>query len=179
MKNIFFILFAALIALSPLAPAVAQEKPAIAIVDVKKILNDSLATKSIQTQIEEKRKSVQTEISKQEEALRKTDQELSQQKSVLSPEAFDKKVNEFKTKVAEAQRNVQTKRSQLESSYADALAEVEKVVISIVTELSDKQGFSVAIPKSNALYSKSSLDISDQVLSTLNERLPKVKVKSK
>ena len=149
----------------------------VVVVDIKKIINESSATKSIQKQIEEKRKAIQTEIGKQEENLRKTDKDLAEQRTVLSKEAFDKKLSEFKTNVAEAQRNVQNKRNQLEKAYAESLAEVEKVVVSIVSELSDKKGFSVAIPKANALFSKNSLDISDEVLKMLDERLPKVKVK--
>jgi outer membrane protein len=178
MKKILF----ALTVMVVLVPAYANSQETasasqIAIVDVKKILNESSATKSIQQQIEEKRKAIQSEISKQEETLRKTDQDLAQQRSVLSKEAMDKKVQEFKTSVVEAQRNVQTKRSQLEKAYANALGEVEKVVVSIVSELADKKGFQVAIPKATALYAKDSLDISNEVLKTLDERLPKVKVK--
>lgn len=149
----------------------------IVIVDIKKILNESKATKSIQKQIEAKRKTIQKEIGKQEDKLRETDKDLSNQRSVLSKDVFDKKVSEFKAEVIDAQRNVQSKRSKLEKSYSNALLEVEKVVIGIVSELSQSRGFSMAVPKASTIYTKKGLDISDEVLETLNERLPEVKVK--
>jgi len=176
MNKIVLILLTAFLTLFS-DPAFAQTADQVAVVDLKKILEKSSATQSIQKEIEKKRNEIQEEISKQEEKLRKTDKDLADQRSIMDKEVFDKKVKEFKTEVVEAQRNAQNKRASLEHAYASSLKEVEKVVVSIVAELAGKKGFSVAIPRSNAIYSKSSLDISDEVLETLNKRLPKVKVK--
>lgn len=178
MKKILFTLLLSFLFLGNAVKVIAAENTgSIAVVDIKKILNESSATKSIQKQIEEKRKAVQTEVGKEEEKLRKADKELAEQRTVLAQDVFEKKVQEFKTDVVEAQRDVQTKRAQLETAYTNALGEVEKVVVSIISEMAEKKGFSVAIPKTNALYSSDSLDISDEVLKILNQRLPDVKVK--
>ncbi len=157
-------------------PGLTADFGPVAIVDLKKILDESLATKSIRQQIETKRDAVQTEVSKQEEALRKEDKSLAEQRSVLSQEAFEKKQKAFGQKVLNVQKDVQTKRAQLEKAYGKALSEVQQVVLAIVTELSDKKGFNVVIPKAQTLFAAESIDISSEVLKTLNDRLKNVKV---
>jgi Skp family chaperone for outer membrane proteins len=83
----------------------------IAVVDVQQVVRNSLAAKDVSAQIEKKRVAHQAEITKQEENLEKRNQELSKQRAVLSPEAFEQKVKEFKSQVADVQRDVQRRRS--------------------------------------------------------------------
>ena len=45
--------------------------------------------------------------------------------------------------------------------------------------LSKEQGFDVALPSSQVLYGKETLDISDEVLARLNKQLPKVAIEVK
>src|SRR5262249_42767176 len=127
---------------APAAPA-ASAAPAfgsVAIIDVKKILSSSSATKNIQEQIESLRKNMQSEISKKEDDLKKEDQKLAEQRSVLAPDAFKERSKQFNEKVAGVQRDVQLRRNQLENSYAKAMAEVQKVVESIIGEIATKKG---------------------------------------
>jgi Skp family chaperone for outer membrane proteins len=82
-------------------------------------------------------------------------------------------------KVANVQRDVQTKRAQLEQAYTDALGKVQKTVVDIIKELAEKKGFEVAIPASQALYYQKDMDISDEVLKQLNSKLSTVAVEIK
>ena len=78
------------------APGYAQDAgkppaPSIAIVDVEKILRESLAVQSARTQIDEIASNLQKEIASEEEKLRSEEQQLQQQpcqqqqKPLLSP----------------------------------------------------------------------------------------------
>src|SRR5688500_16951311 len=69
--------------------------PVIAVVDVQYILQESVASKNIQKQLDAQRQTYQNEISKQEEKLRAAEQELNQQRSNLSADAFSQKRREF------------------------------------------------------------------------------------
>lgn len=155
-------------------PASAVES--VAIVDIQRIVQESLAAKDIQKQIEAKRTAYQKEIDAREDTLRNTDKELSEQRNILAPDAFEQKVKDFRTEVAETQRDVQAKKVQLDRAFANAMTEVQKVVVEIVSELSKKDGFSIAIPASQVLYYKDKYDISSQILEQLNKRLPSVQV---
>lgn len=160
-------------ALAFTAPAQADEVK-IAVVDVQQVVRNSLAAKDISAQIEKKRLAHQAEIAKQEESLEKRNQELTKQRAVLAPEAFEQKVKEFKAQVADVQRDVQKRRSDLDRIYTNALSEIQKSVFTIISKLSEERGFSIAIPTSQILFAKKELDISDEVLKRLNVQLPTI-----
>ncbi len=156
------------------AVAAATDSASIAVVDVQQVVKNSLAAKDVSAQIEKKRVAHQAEIAKQEESLEKQKQELSKQRAVLSPEAFEEKVKTFKAQVADVQRDVQRRRSELDRIYTNALSEIQKSVYAIISKLSEERGFVIAIPTSQILFAKKELDISDEVLKRLNVQLPKI-----
>ncbi len=149
----------------------------IAVVNVQDIMRDSTAAKSVREQLESKQKAYQSELSKKEEALQKEDQELAKQKSVLAKEAFDEKVKAFRAKATEMQKDVQAKKASFENAFQNAGGQIQKTVMEIISDMAKEKGFIVAIPTSQVLYADSSLDISQEVLKRLNERLPRVEVK--
>lgn len=174
MNRLFVFIFVITLAFAmPVAAADAQK---IAVVDIKMILDESTAAKGINKQIEEKRNSYQSQVAKEEEALKKEDKKLSEQRSVLSKEAFEEKAKSFRKKVVDAQKDVQTKRTKLENAYTEALGKVRDATLKIISDLAKDKGFDIAVPKSQVLYSKDNLDISKEVLEKLNKQLPDVKV---
>jgi len=176
MRGLVFCLTAVLLSVIAFSATAAEGNIETAIVDLKKIVYDSLAAKDIVRQIEEKRNAFQSEVEKEEQKLHEEDQELAQQRNILSKEAFDQKVKDFRTKVIDAQRKVQVKRTQLDKAHAKALEEVQSTTFDIIKELSKKIGFTLALPKNEVLYHQDNMDISDKVLGELNKRIPKVKV---
>lgn len=160
-----------------LAPAAHAENTPIAVVNVQKIMHDSTAAKSVTEQLESKQKAFQAELKKKDEGLQKEEQELVKQKSVLSKEAFEEKTRSFRGKVTDIQKEVQSKKALLDNAYARALNDIQKVVTDIITEMAKEKGFAVAIPTSQLLFAENKLDISEEVLSRLNKKLPKLDVK--
>jgi len=175
MKNISNF-FAALIFAAMLIPANAAAGDNVVIVDIKKIVNESVAAKKIATKIEKKRKKFQEEVSEEEEKLHEEEQELAKQRNVLAKEVFQERAAEFKKKLVAAQRMVQSRRSQLENAYVKALEIVKDNTLEIIEEMAEDRNFNVAIPKSQLLYADKNLDISEEVLKKLNDNLPDVDV---
>jgi outer membrane protein len=174
-------LLAAVFTLGFASAAIAADAPAqapmIAVVNIQQVMKDSTAAKSINSQLEAKQKSFQAELTKRDEDLQKEEKELAGQKGVLSKDAFEEKTKTFRKKVADVQKDVQTKKIMLDNGYARALSEIQKAVADIVADLAKEKGFSVAIPTSQLLYGDSKLDISSDVLDRLNKKLSKVDVK--
>src|SRR5690606_23378534 len=67
----------------------------IAFIDVQGVLRASEAARTVRDQIEAQRSRYQEEISKQERELRAMEQELVQQRSVLAPDAFQQRRQQF------------------------------------------------------------------------------------
>lgn len=156
------------------APASAETK--IAVVDVQKIMRDSSAAKSIRSQLESKQKAFQAEIKKKEEEMQAQEKSLAGQRATLSPEAFEKKVNEFRTKATKMQKDVQAKKSSLDSGFEKSLNDIQQVVNQVITDLAKEKSFNLAIPSGQLLYAEPGMDITAEVLSRLNSKLPKVTV---
>ena len=159
------------------APAMAESN--FAVVDIQKIMRESTAAKSIRTQLESKQKAYQAEIKKKEAAMQKEEKSLATQRSTLSPEAFQKKVEDFRKKATTMQKDVQTKKAALDRGFEKSLNDVQKVVNEIITSLAKEKKFSLAIPSGQLLYADPTMDITDEVLSRLNKKLPKVSVSFK
>jgi outer membrane protein len=168
------LIFAAALSVMPLA---AQAESRIAVLNIQQIMRDSLAAKSVKATLESQQSSFGAEMAKKEQELQKKEKELSEQRSVLSSDEFEKRVKEFRTQATAAQKEVQTKKAKLDKAFADALGEIQKSVIDIVTEQSKAKDIQAVFPTSQLLFAEPSLDITADVLTQLNKRLPKVQVK--
>lgn len=146
----------------------------IGVVDVQVILRDSVAMKSIQTQVEEKRRQYQNDISDKEKSLRDQEQELKRQQSVLAADAFEAKRRDFEMHVAVVQREVQERRRILDQTYGEGLKVVQKELTAIIAELAKERGFTIVLPAGQTLYAEPSLAITDEALTRLNKKMTNV-----
>ena len=157
---------------SPVAKAQDIEPLVIAVVEIQAIMNEAAAAKSIKTQIEDKRTHYQAEISSEEARLRKLEQEIAQQRSVLSPESYAKRRREFEVDVATVQRIVVDRRRELDQAYAGGVRQLQVEISKIITEIATERGIALVIPEVQALFVDNNLRISREVLQRLDERLP-------
>ncbi len=158
--------------------AIAQTIPEakVAVLDYQRILRDSSAAIDIKAQIERQRQLYQEEITKQEQELRATDQELTRQRTVLAPEAFAQRRREFEARVAEVQRGVQTRKRDLDQAYDYGIKKVQLKLVDIISALSKERGFNLVLSQQQVVFADNALAISDDVLLRLNEILPKIAV---
>lgn len=158
--------------------AIAQEIPParVAVLDYQRLLRDSSSAVDIKAQIARQRQIYQSEITKQEQELRDADQELARQRTILAPEAFAQKRREFEERVAGIQRSVQARKRDLDQAYDFGIKQVQQALVGIITELAEERGFNLILSRQQIVYADKALNISDEVLVRLNDRLPKVTV---
>ena len=194
MTHLFKLLFAALIGISVLSqPVLAQETPPakgktgvenkiipvhipLGVLDVQAILREAAAVKDIRGQITKYGTDFEKEIEKKRVDLRKANQELARQRTILSPEAFAEKRREFEQQVVKVQRLVQKRQRELDKSRKIAMDTVNKAYIEIVAKLADERNLAMIIRKNQTAYSVATLDLTKTVLDLLNNKLPKVKI---
>ena len=180
-KRLAVSLLAALaVALAAGAPAaLAQRKmpaPTIAVVDLQAVMQSSDAAKGIRAQIQKAQSTFQQSLQGKNDELKKMDQALQQQRSVLAPEAFQQRQRQFEQKVADAQRDVQVRRTKLETAFSGAMQQVETAVVQIVDQLAKEGAYTLVLNKGATIYSQSELDITQEVVRRLNAKLPSVAV---
>ncbi len=148
----------------------------VAVVDVQDILRSSAAAQQVQARIDDRRQAYQRQVTDEEQVLRQTEQDLQQQRAILASEAYQQRLREFRDRVAEVQRSVQQRRRALDQAFAASMNKVRDTLVEVIAELADENGVKVVLLKTQIVIAEKSLDISEEALRRLNERLPSVEV---
>jgi Skp family chaperone for outer membrane proteins len=159
----------------PATPAMPSSLTII-VVDVQKLLQESKAAKMVRQQIEGKRAEYAKDISHQEQVLQQERDALQRQQSSLSQEALNAKGRAFQEKVNELDRSVQSKRQALEKSNADALQKIQEAMVKIISQIAKDRKANLVLQRSELVLFDQQYDVTDQVLSKLDEELPTLNV---
>lgn len=150
--------------------------PVIAIVDVQRILQESMAAKSVQTQLEAQRSKFQNEIEKEENSLRQAEQTLSKQRDQLTPQAYSEREQQLRQRFTTVQNHVQSRRKVLDRSFTDSMNAVRSALLDVVGTYARERGANIVIVKQQALWTDQPMDITDEVLKRLDQKIPKIDV---
>jgi len=151
--------------------------PTIAVVDMQRVVVESAAGRSIQSQLEGERRKIRDQISKLEEELKNGENELRRQRSVMSPDAVNEQAQALQRKQADAQRIVQERQEAFSKGSNDATNVVLDNMRDIVQTLSAERHVGMVVRKEVVLsMSDKNMDITDDVIQRLNTKLPSVTV---
>lgn len=148
----------------------------VAVLDVQAILRNAKAVKSIRKQITKFGSKFEEEIEKERTEIRKANQELARQRTILSPDVFAEKRRKFEKRVVEVQRLVQKRQRELDKSRNQAMEVVNKTYTKIVSKMANENSLAVIIRKAQTAFSVKGLDITSEILARLDKKLPTVKV---
>lgn len=160
-------------------PAAAQQQlaaPIVVVIDVQRILRESLAAQSVRGQLEDRRTSLRGEFSGLEKDLRDAEQALARQKAVLSEEAFHAKRQQYERRVVEAQQKFEDSRRDLDQAFQQALKEIQVGMLQVAEGVAVEMDADLVLAKSQVMFVNTDLDITDQVITRLDKQLPSVKV---
>ena len=166
----------AFLAVATGADAQDMPSPSIGVVDVQKVLRDSKASKSIRPTIDRMRKEFQEQVSAQEQQLRQSEQKLSRQRTILAPDAFAQRRRTFSEQAREAQASVQKRRRDLDRAFNVTKNEILKNLIVVAQKVATEKKLNILIEKQFVFISARKLDVTDEIIKRLDERLPKVAV---
>lgn len=157
-------------------PAKAQDDGSltIAIIDMQRILRDSLAVQTMQKEIDQLRDLYQAELRKKEEEIRQSDQELLRQRSVLTADVYAKKRQELEREVAGVQQEIREQRRGLDALFGQGMSQVRLELVDIVKEIATERGADLVLAKANVVLVRPDLEITTEALERLNERLESV-----
>lgn len=156
--------------------------PIVATLDMRAVTRDSAAGKSIQSYVNARRKIQKDRIAKEEQSLRAAWDELSRQRSILSPQAFQQREREFRTKEASAKRNIAQGEQELQRELRATLTEARRLVDSTLRPILDKliaaKGIDIIVASQDLIYTSAKYDLTKQVLRELDKKLPRLDVKA-
>ena len=188
MKSFFYVLISAIfINVGMSAPSIAQQKSQaaeqqggsqliIAFVDNKFMLDNAAVFKDINTQILKYRGGIQTDVRREEEALRKASDDLKQKRQILSADAFNLEREKYQDRVAALQARVDRIQKEFTRSEQKMLGKVRDTVNQIIQEVSKELNLILILRRRDLIFGHPSLDITKHVIVKLDKRLPKLAV---
>jgi len=170
-------------AAAPAAPAApvmagpALTPPTVAIVDMQRILVESAAGKSIQSQLESERRKIRDQITRMDDELKNAQNQFLRQRSVMSPESANEQQQGLQRKQADAQRVVQGLQEAFQRGEGDAVNVVGDNMRDIVQQIAAERRIGMVVNKQAVIaMADKNMDITDDVIQRLNTKLPTVTV---
>ena len=164
---IFFIFFSKI--------SLSHEKT-IVYIDLSKIMNNSIAGKSITSQLENSHKKNISKFKNIEEELKKEEAEIISQKNVITKKEFEKKIINLRDKANKFRKERNNNINNLNNQRLEATSKMITLVRPILSEFSDKNSISLIIDKKNIIIGKTLLDITDDILKIIDEKIGKIQL---
>ena len=164
---IFFIFFSKI--------SLSHEK-SIVYIDLNKIMNNSIAGKSITSQLENNHKKNISKFKNIEEELKKDEAEIISQKNVITKKEFEKKIINLRDKANKFRKERNNNINNLNNQRLEATSKMITLVRPILSEFSDKNSISLIIDKKNIIIGKTLLDITDDILKIVDEKIGEIQL---
>jgi len=150
---------------------------AIAVVDMAQIQEQASVMKSIRDQMQKEEASFRADLTKRENDLRAADQDLQQQRTLLSADAFNERRRNFEGQASESQRFMAARKRQLDAAFADGMHQVDLAMNEVLKDIARERGLNLILPRQGAMLADKGLDITDDVKRRLDGRLKTVAIK--
>lgn len=168
-------------------PAAAQDEPdgaplvinlpegfAIGLIDMQRILQESEAAGGVREEIEDREEDYRDDIEKEERRLRETQEDLAQQRGVLSPQEFAVREAEFRVKVEELQKSINERNSELQDLMGASIRMIQEQVVRIVADIALEQNYALVFDTTVVVIAAEQINFSDEVIERLNDALPEI-----
>tara|TARA_B100001057_G_scaffold499414_1_gene609965 strand:- start:1407 stop:1934 length:528 start_codon:yes stop_codon:yes gene_type:complete len=148
----------------------------IVYIDMEKIMQKSKAGKVVIDKINKQKKTDISKFQKIEKNLKEEEEKLIQKKNVLSEKEFNNQLNDLRIKITEyrdlRQKSIQESTSKRLNASADFAIKIKP----ILAEYASKNEIDMVIQKKNIIMGKSALDITDEILKIVDDKINKLKI---
>jgi Skp family chaperone for outer membrane proteins len=180
MKKLLFSAALAASALTLPTAAVAQQRPALLVVDTDSIMSTCTACAAARTQIQQKEAALRSRAQTLQQQLQtegKPIQDAIDKLGDKDPDAaLQARVKAFQQKQQSANTELENGQTNLQSIAAHVQQQIGTRLVQIVEQVRARRGASMAIAKGATLANDNSIDVTSEVLSALNQQLPAVSV---
>ncbi len=143
--------------------------------DFKLILNESTAGKKAQDYLKNKLNKGIKDIKNKESKILEEEKKLIQQKKIISPEEYKKKISALRKTVSSIQKERNKLLETVARERAKAKNELLKNLNPIIENYMSSNNIKMIIDKKNLIKADKSLDITKTVIDLLNQKVKSVK----
>tara|TARA_B100000989_G_C19440394_1_gene427058 strand:+ start:274 stop:876 length:603 start_codon:yes stop_codon:yes gene_type:complete len=153
-----------------------MEVQRIGLADLNGILRAADANVKVRDLLDTQRQKFQSEFSLVEAELQQTERDLMSKRELLSTEEYDKQIKAFQSRVTQLQQDIQRKRQAIDNAYQKAQSNIRTEALSIITEIARDMSLDLVLNRDASLIFLPHLNISDEVLTRLNERTKNARI---
>ena len=155
-------------------PVFSSEK--IVYLDVEKIMQESIAGKSIISQLKKKREISISKFKKKEKDIVDKEKKLISQKNVLSKEEFENKIKDLRVDISNYQKERSKTSNEITQSRIKASTKLISKLTPILEEYSKKNSIRIIVQKKNIVMGKKEDDITNDILKIINQKVKNIKL---
>ena len=169
-------------ALSLTNPAVAQNRPAqagpvkVLVIDRQALLRVSKVGQDIARQVQDLKKSAETELKGEGEALQREKVALEQNDAIYAADVRAQKRKAFESKAIAFQQKLRMRTMQIQYGVMLAQRQVSNVAGPVVEGIMKEQGANLMIDRQAVVIGAPGLDVTQLAIDRLNQKLPAVKI---
>ncbi len=155
-----------------LQPKAFSEVNPIYVVDMQRVIAESIIGKATKSDIEEEVKKRQTRLEKQKNDFEAMKGEMEGKKGVLSSQAYEEKSEALRKKSRDLQRSIQDEQEALRRKKDQEVSKVIKLIHEVVSELGKEKGIKAIVEKDPGLvvFVSSEYDLTEDVIERLDEK---------
>ena len=152
------------------------EEQKIVYLNVDKIMQQSIAGKSIKKQLENIYNKNLEKFKKNDEILKNKEKKLIAQKNILSKEDFQKELSGLRTEIINFQKEQVKARDEINKLRLGATNKLISKLSPILENYAKKNSISLILQKKNVVMGKKEIEITDDILSIANEKIKNIKI---
>jgi len=170
-KKFLFILFTAWIFTNSYA-----DEQKIVYLNVDKIMQQSIAGKSIKKQLENLYNKNLEKFKINDDLLKNKEKKLIAQKNILSQEDFQKELSSLRKEIINFQKEQVKARDDINKLRIGATNKLISQLSPILQEYAKKNSVSLILQKKNIIMGKKEIEITDEILEITNKEIKNIKV---
>ena len=152
------------------------EEQKIVYLNVDKIMQQSIAGKSIKKQLENLYNKNLEKFKKNDEILKNKEKKLIAQKNILSQEDFQNELSSLRKEIINFQKEQVKARDDINKLRIGATNKLISQLSPILQEYAKKNSVSLILQKKNIIMGKKEIEITDEILEITNKEIKNIKI---
>ena len=153
------------------------EEQKIVYLNVDRIMQQSIAGKSIKNQLEKLHKKNLEKFKKNDEILKNKEKKIIAQKNILNQEDFQKEIRSLRTEIINFQKEQVKARDDINKLRIGATNKLISKLSPILEEYAKKNSISLILQKKNIVMGKKEIEITNEILEITNKEIKNIKLK--
>jgi len=152
------------------------EEQKIVYLNVDKIMQQSIAGKSIKNQLKKIHNKNLENFKKNDEILKNKEKKIIAQKNILSQEEFQKELKSLRTEIINFQKEQVKARDDINKLRIGATNKLISKLSPILEEYAKKNSISLILQKKNIVMGKKEIEITNEILEITNNEIKNINI---